>query len=81
MVPPDTREGEGDDEFSIDWEQLSAQQQQTEYPQPLTEYPLKLTNKKEDRDGKDEEEEVSPVLPLICHRVKVQRYCLLAAVK
>ena len=74
MVPPDTREGKGKDEeeFSINWEQLSAQQQNEHTWSPV-EYPLKLATKMAMKEGRDEMEELSAVLPLICHRVKVQR--------
>lgn len=74
MVPPDTRKREGEDdeeEYSVNWDKLSAQQQeQTELCQSPFEYPLKLAAGMAEME---EEEAVPATLPLLCHRVQVQR--------
>ena len=69
LVPPDTREvdsGDGEEEnggFHIDWDQLSSAQLDLS----TVEYSLMKD------DNEDEEEEELATLPLICHRVRVQR--------
>lgn len=51
---------EREETFDIDWEGIAAGIQTT-----LKEYPLKIA-------GGDENDD-TPLIPLICHRVKVQR--------
>ena len=58
IIPPD----EMDEEFDLKWEELSS----TINAFPV-EYGLSAR-------GGGEEETDTPLLPMVCHRVKVQRY-------
>lgn len=57
LVPPDCSE----EPFDLDWEGIAATLQT--FP---VEYELRPA-------GKDEGEEATPLIPLVCHRVKVLR--------
>lgn len=61
IVPPESRE----EEFQLEWEKISAGVSGL----PV-EYPLK---QHQERKGTNFDDSDDPLLPIICHRVKVQR--------
>jgi phosphoenolpyruvate synthase/pyruvate phosphate dikinase len=63
IVPPLFRDEE---EYKLDWDKINTEVSGT----PVL-YPLTLRG---ERSGEEEEEEEEvPLLPVVCHRVKVQR--------
>ena len=58
MVPPDTM----DEEFSLNWEEISSS---------INAFPIEYTLTP---CGASVDEIDTPLLPMVCHRVKVQRY-------
>ena len=62
MIVPPVFRGE---EFQLNWDEINA---------AVTGLPVKYPLQGVEGEGEEEEEEEVPSLPLICHRVKVQRY-------
>lgn len=66
IAPPNTSE----DQFDMNWEEIDSTVQA--FP---VEYLLKvLVQQKEIANEVDSEKPATPAIPLVCHRVKVQRY-------
>lgn len=60
--------GEGKEAFELEWDKINAGV--SGLP---AQYPLTLRGQGAGKDESDDEDEI-PTLPLICHRVKVQRW-------
>ncbi len=68
VIAPPIHRGE---EFELDWDGLTAGVSGS----PI-EYLLRLQEKPDSYDSDDEDKENPPLVPILCHRVKVQRYVL-----
>ena len=63
IVPPDTME----DDFQLNWDEIDSSVRT--FPK---EYPLKV-QANEKQHTKNEDGDDLPLIPMVCHRVKVQR--------
>ena len=68
IVPPESRE----EEFEIEWDKINA-----EVSAVPVKYSLAVRKKEEEEGLEDDYDDDPPLIPMVCHRVKVQKCVVL----